>query len=83
MGEEMMMETTQVMATVRGTRYVLRCLAYWIGRVTAINLHQTMHTNQGTTHQFIQSSFLYLQHAVINLLAFGNSANDSRVYSLI
>jgi len=38
------METTQVRTTVRGTRYVLRCLAYWIGRVTAMNLNRPNHT---------------------------------------
>jgi len=39
MGDEMRTETIQVRAIVRGMRYVLRCLAYWIGRVTAMNLN--------------------------------------------
>lgn len=40
MGDEMATDRTQVNDSMTRTRFELRCLAYWIGNVTAMNLQR-------------------------------------------
>ena len=64
-GEPMAADTIQTIAMVNETRVLLLCLAYLIGRVTAINLdekYNTIKTINQTTNTYtinIESKFNY------------------------